>query len=252
MRLAVIALGLCIAAHAYALDVPPLRAHVNDYAHVLSPERAQALEARLSRHEQETGQQFGLLTVSSLEGNAIEEYGIRVAERWKLGHKGKDDGLIMVVAPNEHRARIEVGYGLEGDIPDAIAARVMRELMVPAFQQGDYAAGIDAGFVALIRAGGGQVSADDARQVTHVRRQQRPLGHFGPLLPLLILILLSKLLGGRRRRGLGGFATGALLGSAMRGGYGRGGGWGGGGGGGGGWGGGGGGGFGGGGASGSW
>jgi uncharacterized protein len=249
-----LAFGLIAAGEARALDVPALTAHVNDYAHVLPPERAQALEAQLSAHEQQTGQQFGLLTVSSLQGLAVEEFGIRVAEQWKLGHKGKDDGLIMIVAPVEHKARIEVGYGLEGDIPDAVAARVMRELMVPAFQQGDYAAGIQAGFVALRRAGGGTVSPDEAPPPARARRQ-KALGGLGPLFPFLFLLLLLKLFGGGGRgRGLGGFATGALLGSAMRGGYGGrgGGGWGGGGGGGGGWGGGGGGGFGGGGSSGSW
>src|SRR5262249_3035632 len=102
-------------------------------------------------YEQRSGHQFALLSVPSLEGDSLEEFSIRVAERWKLGRKGKDDGLILVVVPNEHKMRIEVGYGLEGVIPDAIASRVVRDVLAPAFRRNDFAGGIEAAFDVLMR-----------------------------------------------------------------------------------------------------
>ncbi len=241
------ALLAAFAHHARAQPVPVLEAHVNDYAHVLSAERASALEARLSDYETRTHHQFALLTIASLAGGSIEDFGIRVAEQWKLGHKGVDDGLILIIAPADHKMRVEVGYGLEGVIPDAIAARVVREVLAPSFRQGDFAGGIDAAFGALMHA----ASPDLPGNQPAAQKEAPPVGSLVPLLlPFIIFFVLFLL-----SRGGGGGMGGFLLGSMLSGGLGgrRGGGWGGGGGGGGGgWGGGGGGGFGGGGASGSW
>src|SRR5262245_26200310 len=132
---AVLALLLAssIARPAHALEVPPLRAHVNDYAQLLDPARSAELEKKLADYEEKSGHQFTLLSLRSLDGDSVEEFSIRVAERWKLGRKGKDDGLILLVVPGDRKMRIEVGYGLEGVIPDAIASRVIRELLTPAF-----------------------------------------------------------------------------------------------------------------------
>ena len=245
-----LALATFAASSAQALAVPALRGHVNDYAHVLDPQHAQALEQKLMDYEQANEHQFALLTVPSLEGDSLEEFSIHVAESWKLGHKGKDDGLIMLIVPNERKMRIEVGYGLEGVIPDAVASRVIREVMTPAFRRSDFAGGIDAAFDALIHAAGDPNVARDARSRAERDRSQPFWALFGPLLfPLLLFILISAIFGGRRRRS--GFFGPMMWGSGGWG-SGGGGGWGGGGGGGGGWGGGGGGGFGGGGASGNW
>jgi uncharacterized protein len=233
---------------ALARELPALTARVNDYANVLPPERAAALEAKLAEHERRSGQQFALLTVASLEGAAIEQFAIDVAEQWKLGDKKRDDGLLLVLAPNERKVRIEVGYGLEGVIPDAIAARVIREVLTPAFKQNDYAGGLEAAFVVLINHAGGDGGAMPAAQPQTQRKRQKfallPL-----LLPFLLFFFLSRLGGrGGRRRGM--WMMGPGFGAGLGGGFGggRGGGFGGGGGGFGG----GGGGFGGGGASGSW
>lgn len=244
---------LATAQPALAEDLPALRAHVNDYAQILPTDRATALEARLADYEARTQHQFALLTVDSLAGQDIETYSIHLAEKWKLGKKGKDDGLIVVIAKNDRKMRIEVGYGLEGVIPDAIASRIVREVLTPAFRDGDFAGGIDAAFAVLIHAAGGGAPGDAAAARAPRKASRKSL--FGPLiLPLLIFFVLSMLSGGRRgRRGGMGAAGGFLLGSMLgggRGGYGGGGGFGRGGGGG--FGGGGGGGFGGGGASGGW
>jgi uncharacterized protein len=237
---------------ARALDVPPLRGHVNDYANVLSPDRAQALEARLAAYEQRTGQQFALLTVPTLAGDAIEDFSIRAGEQWKLGHKGEDDGLILVIVPQDHKMRIEVGYGLEGTVPDAIAARVIREVLAPAFQQNDFAGGIDSAFGALMHAASGGSEGEQPAPAAEPRAARRRAPSIMGFLPFLLFIFFALLSGGRRgrrRRRYGGFWIGPSFGGGFGGGGFGGGGFGGGGGGGyrGG-----GGGFGGGGASGSW
>ena len=141
---------------AFALDVPPLRARVNDLAGLLDSGARESLEAKLAAYEEQSGHQFVLLTLPSLQGDSLEEFSIRVAERWKIGQAKSDNGLIMIVAAQERRVRIEVGYGLEGVVPDAIAARVVRDLIVPAFKQGRYAQGIDQGFGALMQAAAGE------------------------------------------------------------------------------------------------
>jgi uncharacterized protein len=235
---------------AHAADVPQLRAHVNDYAKVLPPDRAQALEDRLTEYERATGHQLALLTVQSLAGDAIEDYSMRAAERWKLGRKGADDGLILVIVPSEHKMRIEVGYGLEGVIPDAIAARIVRDVLTPAFRRNDYAGGIDAAFAVLMHEAGGG-GAEPARE--RAPKATSPWAALPTLLPLLLFIAIAVLSriagGGRGRRGLwagglgygAGFGAGGGFGGGGFGGGGGGGGFGGGGGG-----------FGGGGASGSW
>ncbi len=98
-----------------ALDVPPLKAHVNDYAHILSPAAVQEIEAELTAFESSDSTQIAVLTIPSLEGENIEEYSIKVAEAWKIGQKGKDNGAILLVSKGDRKIRIEVGRGLEGN-----------------------------------------------------------------------------------------------------------------------------------------
>ena len=136
---------------AMALDVPPLRGRVNDYAGVMGQEQVRGLEARLARFEQETGHQVAVLTIPTLEGEDIEGFGIRVAESWKIGKKGFDNGVILVVAVKDRRLRLEVGYGLEGVLPDAIANRIISDYIVPRFRAQDYAGGIIAGMDAVLK-----------------------------------------------------------------------------------------------------
>ncbi len=145
----IIFLLLQLSSVAVALDVPQLRGRINDYANVLQSSQAQALEAQLAQLERDTGHQVVVLTIPTLDGEDIEGFSIRVAENWKIGKKGYDNGAILVVAVKDRRLRLEVGYGLEGVLPDAIAKRVTADYIVPHFRQQDYAGGIVAGIAAV-------------------------------------------------------------------------------------------------------
>jgi uncharacterized protein len=188
---------------------------VNDLADVLPAEREARLEERLSAFETETSHQIVLLTVPSLEGDPIEEFSMRVAERWRVGHAGLDNGIIVIVAPGDRQARIEVGYGLEGVVPDAVAARVLRERMIPAFRDGRMADGIEAGIEALTAAARGEAIPPE--------RRPRPRGAPGPgdVGELLPGVFFSALFGSllalplrRRSRALGA-GLGGLLGGGL-------------------------------------
>ena len=111
--------------------------------------QVQSLESQLAQLERDTGHQVAVLTVPTLDGEDIEGFSIRVAENWKIGKKGYDNGAILVVAIKDRRLRLEVGYGLEGILPDAIAKRVTADYIVPHFRQQDYAGGIVAGIAAV-------------------------------------------------------------------------------------------------------
>jgi uncharacterized protein len=149
--LVTLAFLLLAAGLASALDVPPLRGRVNDYAGVMSPEQIQSLEAQLAQFEQETGHQVAVLTIPTLDGEDIEGFSIRVAESWKIGKKGFDNGVILVVAVKDRRLRLEVGYGLEGVLPDAVANQIISEYIVPRFRAQDYAGGIITGIDAVLK-----------------------------------------------------------------------------------------------------
>ena len=126
------------------VEVPALHAHVTDLTGTLSAEQTQALETRLVALEQRKGSQFLILMLPSTQPQSIEEFSLAVAEKNKIGRGNKiDDGLLLLVAKDDRKARIEVGYGLEGAIPDAIASRVIREYLAPHFRQNDYAGGLD-------------------------------------------------------------------------------------------------------------
>lgn len=140
---------LSLLSMAWALDVPPLRSRVNDYASVMPAQQAQALESQLAQLERHSGHQVVVLTVPTLDGEDIEGFSIRVAENWKVGKKGYDNGVILVVAVKDRRLRLEVGYGLEGLLPDAIAKRIIADYIVPHFRQQDYTGGIMAGIAAV-------------------------------------------------------------------------------------------------------
>jgi uncharacterized protein len=151
VHLAGIVFILLAVAIAAALDVPPLRGRVNDYAGVLSQDQARSLESQLAQFEQETGHQVAVLAIPTLDGEDIEGFSIRVAENWKIGKKGFDNGVILVVAVKDRRLRLEVGYGLEGVLPDAIAKQIISDYIVPRFRAQDYAGGIIAGIDAVLK-----------------------------------------------------------------------------------------------------
>lgn len=151
VRLSFWALLLCLLSvvgvvHAEPLQsIPPLSARVVDSTSTLSADQRRVLEDKLRELEAEKGAQLAVLVVPSVQPESLEQYSLRVAEAWKLGRKGIDDGAILLVVMRDRKVRIEVGYGLEGALTDAITQRIIREAITPAFQQGDYAGGIAAG-----------------------------------------------------------------------------------------------------------
>lgn len=133
-----------------ALEAPPLVGRVNDLAGLLPTEIKLKLEEDLRRFEQETSHQIVVLTIPSLEGDAIEGFSIRLADTWKVGQQGIANGVILLVAQKERKIRIEVGRGLEGVLPDAIASRIIRESVLPRYRDGDYAGSIAAGVDSIL------------------------------------------------------------------------------------------------------
>ncbi len=142
-----VVIGPCAAAWASDafVPVPPIAARVTDLTGTLTPDQQAQLEAALAAIERERGAQVAVLLLPSVRPESIEQFGIRVAEAWRLGRRGSDDGAILIVAKNDRELRIEVGYGLEGAIPDAVAKRIIDEIIVPRFRQGDFHGGIAAG-----------------------------------------------------------------------------------------------------------
>lgn len=147
---ALAALALCGAAARAEVAVPPLKARVTDLTGTLSAGQIASLEARLAAFEAKTGSQVAVLLVPTTRPEAIEQYAIRVAEQWRLGRKGVDDGVLLLVAKNDRQLRIEVGYGLEGALPDAIAKRIVSEVIVPRLREGDFYGGVSAGVERII------------------------------------------------------------------------------------------------------
>ena len=148
-----------------ARDVPYLSGRVVDEANMIPSDIRQRIEQKLAAFEQRTGIQMAVLTVESLEGDPIEDFSIRVAETWKLGQKGKDNGVIFIIAEQDRRMRIEVGRGLEPVLTDAESGRILNNIVRPAFRNGDFAGGIESGLDAILAGlGGEEVPAQPAAE----------------------------------------------------------------------------------------
>ncbi len=164
-------------------EIPPLTGRVMDPAEILSASTEQTLTELLRAHEDTTSNQIVVATVPSLDGEAIEEYALRAGRAWQIGTAERDNGILLIVAPSERKVRIEVGYGLEGAVPDAIAAQIIRKEIIPEFRDGDFDAGVAAGTMAILEAVRGEYEADDASS-----------GSGGPP-PLVVRIILSIVFG---------------------------------------------------------
>lgn len=236
-----VVLGLIFQASAVAQstpDFPELTGRVVDQANML-PEQVEAnLVQMLEAHEQATTEQVVVVTLPDLQGYAIEDYGYQLGRHWGIGQEGEDNGALLIVAEDERRIRIEVGYGLEGRLTDATSATIINQIITPAFREGDFASGIANGAAAMVQVLGGEPLAVPERQRSDAQ-QDKPHPALGILFFIIVLVVFFS----SGRRGRSAILAGALLGGL---GGGRGGGFGGGGFGGGG------GGFGGGGASGGW
>lgn len=136
--------------------VPPLHARVTDLTGTLSAERIAELDRQLAAFEAKKGAQIAVLMVPTVQPETVEQYAVRAFEQWKLGRKGIDDGVLLVIAKNDRRLRIEVGYGLEGALTDAAAKRIISDVIVPQFQRGDFAGGVAAGVSRIMEVVGGE------------------------------------------------------------------------------------------------
>jgi uncharacterized protein len=144
--------GLTFTGLAHAeVAVPPLTQRVTDLTATLDAQQVRKLESRLAAFEARKGAQLAVLIVPSTKPETIEQYGIRVADAWKLGRKGVDDGALLLIAKDDHKLRIEVGYGLEGALPDATANRIIDEIIVPRFKRGDFYSGIESGTATMMQ-----------------------------------------------------------------------------------------------------
>src|SRR5450631_4502416 len=139
-----------LAAAAASPEIPYLTGRVVDNAEILKPETRERLTAKLKAHEQATGNQIAVLTIPTINGQAVEEYSTKVFDNWKLGKKDVSNGVLVVVVPNDHKMRIEVGYGLEGTLTDVAASRIIRNVMTPRFKANVYDQGIELGVAAIV------------------------------------------------------------------------------------------------------
>ena len=180
-----------------ALDVPKLKGYVNDHANMISPSVKAQLENDLKAFEQSDSTQIVILTIPSLEGEVLEEFSMKVAESWKIGQQGKDNGVIFIVANQERKIRIEVGRGLEGKLTDLMAGRVVDLVVKPRFKRGDFDGGFVAGVHATIDATRGEFKVDTNQHPGKHERSSQFLTFliFGGII-LLFLGSLSRILGG--------------------------------------------------------
>ena len=182
-----------------ALEAPPLGGRVNDLAQMLSPGFQQRLEQKLAAFERETSNQVVVLTVPSLEGDDIDRFSIRVAEAWKIGQKGRDNGVLLIVAQAERKIRIEVGMGLQGVLPDITAGRIIRDVMRPHMKSGSYDQGIAAGVDGIIAATKGEFKGAGQTARSHTAKKSSPSFVYmllGAVVAVAVLGLFSRYLGG--------------------------------------------------------
>ena len=200
-------------------EIPELQNfRIHDEANILSPQTVSSLEQQLKNFEDSTTNQIAILIVPALDGEVLESYSLRVAEKWRLGTKNNDNGVLLIVAIKDHGVRFEVGQGLEGPLPDAMCSRIIRNEVAPNFRNGNYDAGVSAAVTAIMQAIKGEYKAEDVP----VRRRNGKGSGFLTILILLIFILF-RFISRNNRGGGNGWSAGAgfLLGSAMgRGGWG--------------------------------
>ena len=209
-RLAVLWLALAglltLLVPAWGLEPPAFHGYVNDYAHLLRPETVQLLDQALSDFDRSDSTQVAVLTIDSLAGDNLEDFSIRTAERWKIGQKGKDNGVLLLVVKNDRKLRIEVGRGLEGVLTDLLAGRIVDNVIRPLFKEGRYDEGVKAGVGAIIQACRGEFKADPRALARRAQGQGPP-----PALAYFLFGFLAIAFLGRMSKPLGMVAGAVLL-----------------------------------------
>ncbi|MFY9328559.1 MAG: YgcG family protein [Georgfuchsia sp.] len=187
--------------------IPPLAERVTDLTGTLTPEQKAQLQSALAQIETAKGAQVAILLLPTTQPETIEQFGIRLADAWKVGRKGVDDGAIVIVAKDDRRMRIEVGYGLEGAIPDVISKRIVSDMMAPRFKQGDFYGGLQVAVEAI-----GKIINGEALPPPSQRGARQRGGLGGNILPLAMVFIF--VVGGILRAVLG-RAVGASVGGAI-------------------------------------
>jgi uncharacterized protein len=206
-RVILLALLLTGAAHA-EVAVPPLTQRVTDLTATLDAQQVRTLESQLAAFEASKGAQLAVLIVPTTKPETIEQFSIRVVEAWKLGRKGVDDGALLLIAKDDHALRIEVGYGLEGILPDAVANRIIDEIIVPYFKRGDFYTGIASGLSAMMQVVKGEpLPPPTQRSTSSGRNNIESL--------IFIAFVLVVAVGGMLRALLGRFPAALLMGGAV-------------------------------------
>jgi len=202
---------------------PPLTGRVVDNAHLLSAEGTQALSAKLEAFEAATGHQVVVVTLPTLQGYEIEDYGYQLGRTWQIGQKGKNDGALLIIAPTERKVRIEVGYGLEGVMTDALSNVIIQQKVLPPFKAGDMEAGIIGGTDAIIA----QLSASPEEAAATLKAVSKPSHHSrsridpgGLIMMIFVLFWVMGGVFGRRRGGLGALLPWIILSGGFGGGRG--------------------------------
>jgi len=159
----ILCLLFCLPAFGLAVPERP-EGRITDRTRTLTRDQIAALERKLAAFERETTNQIAVLLIPSLEGDSLEDYSIRLAEKWKIGQQGRNNGVILLIVKNDRKLRLEVGYGLEGALPDALAGTIIRNEISPRFRDGQFYQGIDAGVNAVIAATKGEYKASPKRK----------------------------------------------------------------------------------------
>ncbi len=218
-KITIILIILTIATLANALSIPKLDGYVIDKANLLSEAEERQLENYLRTSEQKTSAQIALLTIPSLEGESIEDYSMRVVEKWQLGQKDRDNGVLLLIALEEKKIRFEVGYGLESILTDLKSGYIIRNVISDEFRRGNLYGGISKGLSSVSNLISGEyvISAEEL-ELYRKNKGNKPRGHF----PVGLIVFLFMILSGGLRRGgrggRGGFLSAMLLGSMLGGG----------------------------------
>jgi uncharacterized protein len=215
-RASLLALLLCWAFAAFAdVAVPPLSGRVVDQTGTLSSGDIDSLTQTLKALELRKGSQVAVLIVPTTQPETIEQYSIRVAEAWKIGRRKIDDGALLVIAKNDHKLRIEVGYGLEGSLTDVTSRRIIDEVITPRFRNGDFAGGISAGVARIIGVIDGETLPAPAPEASHGQDFGDWIGFFNPFNPFVIIgyFAIGAILRHTLGRLIGSAATGGVIGA---------------------------------------
>jgi uncharacterized protein len=181
-----VGLVICLVSFAFAFNFPPLTGRVVDQANVMTAESRGDVESKLKDLEDKSGIQLVVATVKSLQGSDIESYANELFRFWKLGQAQKSNGVLLLVAPSEHKVRIEVGYGLEGTLTDALSSVIISSAIIPRFKTGDFSDGIERGVDGVISVLSGDTT--DWQPKVDVR-QEDTSADFNELFPILFFLL---------------------------------------------------------------